>query len=170
MRGGINKMKKIEIKNKSGLTLVEMIIAIAVLSITILASTAVSATYLKSRTSIKKYQANSEELSMAMNYLSKDIRMSNCTDGGCNFLSDSIKIYSNTGSVDTPVPITYAFDAGAETLTRNGAIVASNVRGTFYTTSAAGIARITISLQKDGTPAMAVQTTVSMRNKYKEGI
>lgn len=151
------------------MTLVEMIIAIAVFSIIILASTAVSATYLTSRTSIKKYQANSEELSVAMNYLAKDIRMSNCMDGACDFssLPNSFKIYNN----DTGLPIIYTFKAADKTLTRNGDIIISNVTGKFYAinTGANQIARITISMQKDGVPAMLVQTTVSMRNKYKEG-
>lgn len=174
-------MKKIEIKNKStypkcicyggcrrGLTLVEMIIAIAVLSVTMLASAAVSATYLKSRTSIKKYQANNEELSMVMNYLSKDIRMSNGTPA--NGSSNSIALISNASGKS----VVYTFNNTAKTLTRNedsaGAVaVANNVTGAFYVAGGGAIKRITIRMQKEGIPPMTVQTTVSMRNKYKEG-
>ncbi|HAI74321.1 MAG TPA: hypothetical protein DCS28_03205 [Candidatus Moranbacteria bacterium] len=170
-------LQKFKIKDKKGLTLVEMIIAIAVLSITILASTAVSATYLTSRMSIKKYQANSEELSMAMNFLAKDIRMSNCPVAASTCVlpnataSSTITIYNNaTGGL-----ITYAFNSTNSTLTRkagsgNAVPIISNVTGAFYARNidADQIARITIRLQKTGTPSMAAQTTVSMRNKYKE--
>jgi prepilin-type N-terminal cleavage/methylation domain-containing protein len=155
------KNKKLLTKNKQGLTFVEVSVAIAVLSITILASTAVSATYLRNRISIKKYQANNEELSVALNSMSKDIRMSNSLDAGTGVRS-SIRIESNVDSSS----ITYAFNSGS--LTRNGILVASNVEGGFFVSGdpTTTIPRITIRIKKEGLPGIPVQTTVSMRSGY----
>lgn len=160
-------MRKFFKKNKKGLTLVETILAVAVLSITIMASTAVSSSYLRSRTSIKKYQANNEELSLALSYLAKDIRMSSST-ANFNGYTGSITIKNNTSSVN----VVYIFNIGAKTLTRDGIIVASNVTGEFYVSNNANylkdIPNITIKIKKEGTPEMIVQTTVSMRSMYKD--
>lgn len=147
--------------------------AIAVLSITILASTAVSATYLRSRISIKKYQANNEELSVALNSMSKDIRMSNGLSLTTT-IGSSIKSISIRSNV-TGNPIVYAFSGTS--LTRTETISGSNVMttiangvtGNFYVfgNPAETIPRITISITKDGVPGMTVQTTVSMRSGYE---
>lgn len=158
------KNKKLLTKNKQGLTFVEVSVAIAVLSITILASTGVSATYLRNRISIKKYQANNEELSVALNSMSKDIRMSNSLDGEAG-VRLSITVKSN---IDSSTDIKYTFDDTEKTLKRNGILIASNVKGRFnvYGDPDTAIPRITISIAKGGLPGMAVQTTVSMRSGY----
>ncbi len=159
-----NKWKK----NRQGLTLIETVVAISILSIVILASTAVSSTYLRSRVSIKKYQANNEELSLALNYLAKDIRMSGGNPGAS---SDTITLTNNISGKS----VVYTFNNGNKTLTRNenGAgdvVVAGNVSGAFFVANAAltSIPRVTIRIQKQGTPEMTVQTTVSMRTNYKD--
>ena len=59
------------------MSLIEMMLAISVFAITISTSMAVAATYFKGSFALRKYQENSEELSLATNYVSKDIRMSN---------------------------------------------------------------------------------------------
>jgi prepilin-type N-terminal cleavage/methylation domain-containing protein len=158
-------------QGRQGLTLVETIVAIAVLSITIVASTAVSATYMKSRISIKKYQANNEELSVALNYLAKDIRMSSdlAADPASDGYKSSISLKNNTSDNS----VVYTFDDVAKTLTRDedsaGAVlIARNVEGVFWVRSYTGIPRITILIKKEGIPEMIVQTTVSMRTKYKD--
>lgn len=170
--------KKLKIKNKKGLSLIELIVAIAVLSITVLAATAVSATYLKNRTSIKKYQANNEELSLALNFMSKDIRMSNCGE------NDSECALGNGGNTDTITVkssrteklITYRFNNDGN-LTRQvdgeeAAVMIGDVTGKFYVTDN-DIKRITIRIEKTATasvPAMTVQTTVSMRSGYNDEV
>jgi type II secretory pathway component PulJ len=184
MRGEIeNKFKKNIMqknwkKNKKGLTLVETVLAIAVLSITIMASTAVSSSYLRSRMSIKKYQANNEELSLALNYLAKDIRMSSTNVSTANEDTSEIKLINNTSKNE----VIYKFNNNSsKTLTRKeGAgpdspvIVASNVEGKFYVSNnfytKKNIPKITITIKKIGTPEMVVQTTVSMRANYVDSL
>ncbi|MEI7426205.1 MAG: hypothetical protein WCK16_04775 [Candidatus Moraniibacteriota bacterium] len=160
------KNKKSLPAGRKGLTLVETILAVAVLSITIMASTAVSSSYLRSRMSIKKYQANNEELSLALNYLAKDIRMSH-TNGVASPDEYRADIYPINNS--TTALVEYKFNSGNKTLTRNGIVIASNVTGNFYVANnTKGIPRITITIKKEGTPEMVVQTTVSMRSMYKD--
>jgi hypothetical protein len=167
MQKNWKKNKKSLPAGRHGLTLVETILAVAVLSITIMASTAVSSSYLRSRMSVKKYQANNEELSLALNYLAKDIRMSSST-ANFNGYTSTITIKNNTSGVN----VEYVFNAGTKTLTRDGVIVASNVTGEFYVSNNANylknIPKITIKIKKEGTPEMVVQTTVSMRSLYKD--
>jgi prepilin-type N-terminal cleavage/methylation domain-containing protein len=170
------KNKKHLASNSRGLTLIEMVLAIAVLSITILASTAVSATYLNGRIKIKKYQANNEELSMALNFMSKDIRMSNelasATTIGSPITLISIK--SNVNSND--IVYQFATVAGVNVLQRTEAggtptTITSGVTGSFYVLGdpAITIPRITIRIQKEtsGISPVSVQTTVSMRSGYE---
>jgi prepilin-type N-terminal cleavage/methylation domain-containing protein len=163
MKKFLKKNRKNRTAGRQGLTLVETIVAIAVLSITIVASTAVSATYMRSRTSIKRYQANNEEISMALNYLAKDIRMS--SGSPTLGLGQSIDLINNA-SGET---VRYSFNATNRTLTRREAgdtsVIATNVSGSFFV-AGENIKRITIRIQKQGTPEMTVQTSVSMRTKY----
>lgn len=166
---------------RKGLTFIETMLAIGVLSITIMASSAASATYLKSRISIKKYQASNEEMSLALNYLAKDIRMSGPT---ADLVSNNephsnlryIKIVNN----ETGNEITYTFDVSSKKLTRrevdaSGSSttieLATEVLGQFYiynATSTGSIPRITIEIEKTATdiPVVPIQTTVSMRTNY----
>lgn len=150
-------MQKLFKKNKKGMTLIEVTLAIAVLSITIMASTAVSVTYLKSRSNVKKYQSNNEELSMALNYLAKDIRMSSG-----NPISGQVLTLTNNATNEN---VRYEF-IGAE-LKRNNITLSGDVTGAFRV-SGGIIPRVTIRIQKNsiGILPMTVQTTVSMRTKY----
>ena len=159
---------KQEIKNKKGLfigrqglSLIELIVGIAIFSITILASTAVAGAYLKGSLSLKKYQANNEELSLALNYISKDIRMSNTLTG---VVASTISLKENS----SPNSIKYEFRLG--NLERNGIVIASNVNGRFAVRNAAQIPLITTVISKanpGGGARMSVQTTTSMRSGYK---
>ncbi len=150
-------------KKKSGLTLIEMLVAIFVFSVTIAASMAVAATYLKSSYAIKKYQENSEELSLALNYISKDIRMSNALGGANNGKVASINLTPNSEST----PVSYAFDNNSNVLTKNGSPIVNNINGYFYIKNFSAIPSITIIIWKKNFSGFPVQTTVSMRSGYK---
>ena len=151
-------------KKKDGLTLIEMLVAIFVFSITIAASMAVAATYLKSSYAIKKYQENSEELSSALNYISKDIRMSNTlSDSSGNGINASINLTPNSESAS----VSYAFDNSQNILSKEGNPIISNIGGYFYIKNYSAIPSITIVIWKKNFPGFPVQTTVSMRSGYK---
>lgn len=79
----------------------ETTISIFVLSITIAACMGVAANYLKNKTNFKKNQQYLEELSMAVNAMSKQLRMTNCSDPGvhdCKFASDDIVTINNASA------------------------------------------------------------------------
>jgi prepilin-type N-terminal cleavage/methylation domain-containing protein len=153
-------IKKILAKNR-GLTLIEMLVAIFVFSVTIAASMAVAATYLKGSTAIKKYQENNEELSSALNYISKDIRMSNTLSVSRDGRFDSISLTPNSGSQ----PVTYAFNNN--NLEKDDQAIISNVSGFFYVKNYSNIPSITIVIWKKNFSGFPVETTVSMRSSYK---
>ncbi|MFZ2188298.1 MAG: prepilin-type N-terminal cleavage/methylation domain-containing protein [Candidatus Moraniibacteriota bacterium] len=183
MKNILNKNKKYSITcnantstgsaGRQGLTFIELLIAIAVMSILTMAIVAVTIAYLNNRTSIKRYQANNEELSLALNSLAKDIRMSDFVPGPIpSGLTNPIDLKNNaTGST-----VTYTFDSVAKTLSRaetptvgapTNYVIASDVTGNFYVRGAF-IGRITTVLVKAGPPRMTAQTTVSMRAKYRD--
>lgn len=161
----IIKNKRWLYTNRRGLSLIELLFGMAIFSITILASVAVSGAYLKGSLSLKKYQANNEELSLALNYVSKDIRMSNTLTPTTNGVRNSIALKENSGAA---VNVTYNFVGG--NLERNGQIIASGVNGQFYVVNAAQIPLITVVISKtnpSGGIRTSVQTTTSMRSGYK---
>ena len=151
--------KKIN-KNSRGLSIIEMMVAIFVFAVTISTSMAVAATYLKGSSALKKYQENSEELSLAMNYVSKDIRMSNSLSANPGSNS-KITLTSNTGSS----ALNYEF-LGNE-LKRDNAPIARDVSGSFYVRNSGGIPLVTVVMWKNNHPDFSVETTVSMRSGYK---
>ena len=153
---------------RQGLTFIEMLIAIAIMSILVMTITAVSISYLNSRTAVKKYQANNEELSLALNSLAKDIRMSDFSSEIAKGKQSKISLKNNA----TEKVVEYTFDSDTKTLSRTegggvASVVASDVTGFFYV-QGDKIGRITITLVKTGPPIMTAQTTVSMRAKYKD--
>jgi prepilin-type N-terminal cleavage/methylation domain-containing protein len=157
---------------RQGLTFIEMLMAVAIMSILILAIVSVSIMYLNSRVAVKKYQANNEELSLALNTLAKDIRMSDFNGVPPapmpSGLQSSISLKNNA----TTNIVVYRFDGPNKNLLRSDdggpeIVVASNVTGNFFVRGTK-IGRITIMLNKAGPPGMSVQTTVSMRAKYKD--
>ncbi|MEI6587344.1 MAG: prepilin-type N-terminal cleavage/methylation domain-containing protein [Candidatus Moraniibacteriota bacterium] len=183
MKNILNKNKKyptacnvnalIEPAGRRGLTFIELLVAVAIMSILTMTIVAVAIAFLNNRTAVKRYQANNEELSLALNSLAKDIRMSdfNVVPALGSSIS-SINLKNNaTGNV-----VVYTFNAGSPaTLSRAEIIsgvtttyvVASDVTGSFFVRGTK-IGRITTVLVKAGPPGMTAQTTVSMRAKYKD--
>jgi hypothetical protein len=97
--------------------------------------------------------------------MSSDLAADPASDG----YKSSISLKNNTSDNS----VVYTFDDVAKTLTRDedsaGAVlIARNVEGVFWVRSYTGIPRITILIKKEGIPEMIVQTTVSMRTKYKD--
>jgi len=157
----MRKIAKKTNKNSRGLTIIEMMVAIFVFAITISTSMAVAATYLKGSSALKKYQENSEELSLASNYVSKDMRMSNTLVAN-NGKQNSISLINNAGGG------ALAYEFSGDELKRDGAVIASDVSGSFYVRNNAGIPLITIVMWKNNHPEFSVETTVSMRSGYKQ--
>ena len=172
-----NAKALIEPAGRRGLTFIEMLIAIAIMSILTMAIVAVTISYLNNRTAVKRYQANNEELSLALNSLAKDIRMSDFAPAPAPapVLGSAINnIYLKNNATGSAV--TYIFDPAARTLSRaetptagasTNYVIASDVAGNFYVRGTP-IGRITTVLVKVGPPGMTAQTTVSMRAKYKD--
>jgi len=182
-------------KNKKGMTLVELMLAIFIMTIIIMSAMSIASIYLKGRSTIKKSQDNIEEMSLALNMLAKEIRMSNCdTDDSdrCSFNDNSFKsdgrqsitvVDNNDIEGD---PHTYEFDAAG--LKKGNDILVSGVTGKFYVFPnisegqtpgsipdddpyfSKRVPRITIMMEKDdgsGQP-IVLQTTVSMRGGYQD--
>lgn len=180
-------------KNRKGMTLVELMLAIFIMSIIIMSAMSIASIYLKGRSVIKKSQDNIEEMSLALNMLAKELRMSNCdtkaNSGRCSFSSgpggfkDSITVIDNNHIEDSH---TYEFVGGVG-LKKDGDILVSGVTGRFYvfpsitTGQISGsissdpyfskrVPRVTIMMEKDdgsGQP-IVLQTTVSMRGGYQD--
>jgi len=183
-------------KNRKGMTLVELMLAIFIMTIIITSAMSIAAIYLKGRSTIKKSQDNIEEMSLALNMLAKELRMSNCdTDDSdrCSFNNNIFKGgdgYQSITVVDNNDiegdSHTYEFDAAG--LKKDNDILVSGVTGKFYVfpnidtaqippSPASGdpyfskrVPRITIMMEKDdgsGQPII-LQTTVSMRGGYQD--
>lgn len=156
-------------KSRKGLTFIEVITVVFIFSLIILATMGIAGAYLKNRITIKKYQQNLEEMSLAINEMAKKIRMSNCdTGGGCNFIEGNnieIMVTQNSGS-----SLTYSFknNGGEYYLERNGDGIMKDIEGRFYVVNSGsdGIPRITITMWKHDMEQAVVQTTVSMRGGY----
>jgi len=156
----MQKIAKKITKNSRGLSIIEMMVAIFVFAVTISTSMAVAATYLKGSSALKIYQENNEELSLALNYISKDIRMSNSLSANPGSNS-KITLTSNAGSS----ALMYEFSANE--LKRAGAPIARDVSGSFYVRNNTDIPLITVVMWKNNHPDFSVETTVSMRSGYK---
>ena len=155
----------------------EAIVNIAVYSIVILICMTVALTYLKARISLQKTQQAVEELSLTMNQMAKEIRMSSLvypnSDGSGRLL---IKIKPNDGS---SMEVDYYFDVdnslkvdsiiGSSSL--GAQLIMENTKGSFNITNSNGIPLIQIQLHKvdsSGNPISGtyIQTSVSMRSGY----
>lgn len=161
---------------RRGISFIETLIAIAIFSLVIMVATSVAAVYLRNRKIINQYQEASEELSLVLNYVSKDLRTSNNCDEGPSLCSlpanqqTEIAVRSNRDSTSYT---RYEFDNTNNRLLRlatengvvNNAVVATDVKGYFYV-SGAEIKRITIVIWKIDRPDRTFQTTVSMRSGY----
>lgn len=177
-------------ENKKGMTIVELMISIFILTLMVVVSVSVAASYLKGRTKIKKYQSNIEEMSLALNLLAKEIRMSNCDNSTyCDLPSspearDSVEVINNSGSQSEGT--TYSFSGGS--LIRqvgNGTEerILDDVTGKFYVSPGSSVRcisgcvsdeccfadqvnKITITIRKTDQTGVALETTVSMRGGY----
>jgi len=171
----------------------ETTVAIFVVTLMIMAAVSVAVLYIKGRRSTTNQQQNVEEMTLALNQLAKEIRMSNCDtndSGDCDLLNasvgnkDSIKIINNVSNSS----VKYEFKN--DKLYKDSKVMLSDVTGHFYVSpgaasaigfpsgcsgasctsySAGNVKRITISIvsDKDG-GAMTLQTTVSMRSGYNQ--
>ena len=177
-------------KNRKGMTIVELMISIFILTLIIMVSVSVATSYLKGRTKIKKFQSNIEEMSLTLNSLAKELRMSNCDNATyCDLPSSesdksSIKLISNAGSQTEGV--TYSFSGGNLNRQIGGnspEVMLSNVAGTFHVAPGATVScisgcvssnccfsnrvnRITITLRRNDQTSVILETTVSMRGGY----
>ena len=176
--------------NKKGMTLVELMISIFILTIIIMVSVSVAASYLKGRTKIKKYQANVEEMSLALNAIAKELRMSNCDDATyCDLPpvegdEDSIRVISNSGSQTQG--IMYGFSEG-DLIRQAGSdppeTMLSDVAGKFHVSPgssescisgcssgnccfASRVNKVTMTLRRSDQTGVVLETTVSMRGGY----
>ena len=149
----------------AGLTLMELVVVIGVFSITMMATMATFSAYYKNRKAIKRFQESNEEISLALNYLTKDIRMSNCNKAECGCSAGgheslSVSFCDNIGDAT----VTYQLDG--TNLTRNGEVIATDVGGNFYA-SDGEIKRYTLSIWKKDQTDRPFQSTVSARGGYK---
>lgn len=155
--------------NKKGLTLIEILIAVAIFGIIILVAVSGAIAYINGRKDINQKQQYVEQMSVAMNDMAKRIRMSNCDDG-CVFDNLSVVVYENASGYW----INYQF-AGNKLIYYNEIespmVLAEDVDGAFASNDAE-IPLVTIQMWKldksshakiDGT---TLQTSVSMRSGY----
>lgn len=170
--------EKIIFKKYNGISLAELLIYIFIMSLMILSSSAVAVSYIKGRSSIKKYQQNIEEMSLVINDMAKRIRMSNCeTASDCEFSSDKIKFKENsTGDL-----ITYTFASiGTPAnpihkltmrVNANSPVDMLDSVGGSFLSNGSTIPLVTIKMWKvdqGGTPLdnTTIQTSVSQRSGY----
>ena len=151
---------------RRGISFIETLIAIAIFSLVIMVATSVAAVYLRNRKIINQYQEASEELSLTLNYLSKELRMSS---PGASLTTNGEKTTIATINNHDAEPVTYAFVSGNLNKTIGGAtsVVVSDVSGRFYVYNVSAIPRITIVLWKTDQTDRIFQTTVSLRSGYK---
>jgi len=155
-------------KKHKGMSLMELLIYIFVMSLIIMSATAVAASYIRGRSSIKRYQQNIEEMSLAINDMSKRIRMGNCeVASDCKFSNDKIEFKENS----TGDSIIYRFNSASDELLKNGTTILEYVGGSFSIVNSSGIPLITIKLWKtdqngDALDDTTIQTSVSQRSGY----
>jgi prepilin-type N-terminal cleavage/methylation domain-containing protein len=172
MSGAINKLfmknNKKYLNRSSGLTLIEVIVAISVFSIVLLGSVGVMVSGITTRHALKKQQQTMEEFSTAINLMAKRIRMSTLvTAGGGPFpgIKTGISVKDNNDSIT----YTYLFDSGTKRLLLGSEVLANNVVGSFYV-SANDPKAITISMKMadDSSNKTRIQTTVSTRSYVEQ--
>jgi hypothetical protein len=129
---------------------------------------------IEKRSEIRTMQKETEELSLALDYVAKKLRtsayVSACDGNMCKVHLNSIPANESDG-FDT----VFTFESADKTLQEktslddvgsDGVGIISDVEGRFAVKmkSGSGIPRITVQLYKVGKPQTAVQTTVSLRN------
>jgi len=170
-------------KKCKGMTLVEMMIAIIVFGLVMLASVRVLSTYIKNRNSAKFSQQGIEELALMANDMAKRIRMSNCENNGCEFTSNKkIVVTENTSAISrnliyefTGYKLKRSLDGGA------GEEALLDIDGEFHVvnTGADEIPLVTVKMWKykdknnngsiessEKLDETTIQTSVSMRSGY----
>lgn len=170
------------------MTLIELMLAIFIMTIIITAAMSVAAIYLKGRSNIKKSQDSTEEMSLALNMLAKEIRMSNCDtkkdSDKCSFSDGSTGATKSIKVIDNnKITISHKYEFDGTNLKKDSDTIISGVKGEFYVYPsiktaqippnpaegdpyfAKNVPRITIMIKKDNT---VMQTTVSMRGGYQD--
>lgn len=166
-------IKKVFSRKYSGLSLMELMLYIAIMSILVLTSMAVAVSYINGRRNIKTYQQNVEEMSLVINDMAKKLRMSNCgeDEDECTMPEGES---NSIGAIDNVSKLSfgYTFDnSSLELRDRDGNVVLDKVEGSFVVahspnSSGGGIPLITIKIWKDGKPETLIQTSVSQRSGY----
>jgi len=168
-------------KNRKGLTFIEMMISIAILSFLLIASVTLFAAYTKNKTSIKKNEQAVEEMSLILNEIAKKLRMSNCVDGInsnwpgfaqnnkiCHFgalhkSGTRIKIKSNTGGYigyENGVGFVLnqlIFDSNG--IYQSSTRISEHVRVTFYVTNGCYVSTNPCPVDQIGIPLITIVMT-----------
>jgi len=167
MRKIFFEFRKNKMKSCKGFMLVELIVGVSILSLLLMSSVAVLGSLFKSNNYLGGQQQDIEEMSIALSFISKSIRMSNCGDDGdeCSFSNSKIIM------VGTGVGAERSFEFVSNQLVgSSGGTYLRNVTGRFYVPddcpSNGLIPRVTITVSKIGNPNIKVQTTVSLRSGY----
>jgi type II secretory pathway pseudopilin PulG len=174
-----------KIKNKKGLSLIEMLVSIFIFVLIITVSIAAFISVFSARKKTRDMQRGTEEARTALETMAKNIRMSN----GLTFSGNTVKMYNNSQGQC----IAYKFDdsTNPNTLqTRNYPAVmtdptnpnCTNESGTYVdlmssdfiggegfevdttNSSRIGKATIRIDIKRDSLSSIPVQTTVSFRD------
>jgi prepilin-type N-terminal cleavage/methylation domain-containing protein len=146
---------------KKGVTLVEVLVSIFIFSIMIASMTGIFATMIRKRSEIKQMQQRTEELSLAVNYIAKKVRMSTykgdvCSSASCTVLDNSL---------DKKVTFSISGDVLKEQAESGAPVsIMAGVSGGFDIQSSDRVPRITIRLFAKDKPETSVQTTVSLRS------
>jgi hypothetical protein len=147
----------------------------------ILASSAVAVSYIKGRSSIKKYQQNIEEMSLVINDMAKKIRMSNCeVPSDCSFSNTEAKFKENsTGDsitytfISSTTPLVHKLKKTVKCSTCVNPVtedMLDGVAGSFLS-NRGSIPLVTIKMSKvdehgDEKTETTIQTSVSQRSGY----
>jgi len=146
--------------------MISMFILVLILS----SAVALAGSYLRGKTALKKKQQKLEEMTLAMDEISKKLRMSNCDDAeDCNeSLCSSSREEVEVGSNYSPGQWNYRFHAPNKTLRdkKTGQQMLDGVEGKFICNDD-DIQLITIRMWIAGSDeSSAIQTSVSQRAAY----
>ncbi len=156
-------MKKSFARLEKGLSLIEVEVSMIVFIIIMTSAVGVFANLVKKHTEIKKIQQHTEELSLAMAYMTKKIRMSTITaSGDCTVTS--CKVHDHATDAD----VTFTFNATNHTLEEKTlavgtTVIAEDVSGGFVASSGL-IPIVTMYMMMPGHTETSVQSSVSLRS------
>lgn len=163
---------------KSGFTLVETLIAVLIFSIVMVLLSGTFASFIKSYAQNRKIQKDTESAQYAMNLMAKTLRTSSLltitfplrtfdysqTGNNCmvyDYVSPSKITFSSTTTADSAACGTALMPAATDLTSNN--IVNASVLATATTGTTRGKVTIVLSVQSNGSSAIPIQTTVSLR-------